>query len=101
MLDFPNRCRLHVRHCDARSEEHTSELQSQSTLVCRLLLEKKNASTSSGCRAVASAMCTDSFWIAASRRWTGELSSLSIQHLVPMFANMALAVAQPHSRSAH
>src|SRR2546427_6635302 len=28
-----------------RSEEHTSELQSQSKLVCRLLLEKKNIST--------------------------------------------------------
>src|SRR5438132_3909248 len=28
----------------ARSEEHTSELQSHSDLVCRLLLEKKNAS---------------------------------------------------------
>src|SRR6266478_3010314 len=27
--------------CDTRSEEHTSELQSQSNLVCRLLLEKK------------------------------------------------------------
>src|SRR2546430_4478104 len=26
-----------------RSEEHTSELQSQSNLVCRLLLEKKHA----------------------------------------------------------
>ena len=26
----------------ARSEEHTSELQSQAYLVCRLLLEKKN-----------------------------------------------------------
>src|SRR2546427_8140379 len=26
---------------DPRSEEHTSELQSQSNLVCRLLLEKK------------------------------------------------------------
>src|SRR2546430_11426800 len=30
-----------------RSEEHTSELQSQSNLVCRLLLEKKN--TRNGC----------------------------------------------------
>src|SRR5688572_31658622 len=29
-----------------RSEEHTSELQSQSNLVCRLLLEKKNSMTS-------------------------------------------------------
>src|SRR5688572_32770847 len=28
-----------------RSEEHTSELQSQSNLVCRLLLEKKNSTT--------------------------------------------------------
>src|SRR2546430_6164089 len=31
----PHRARAH------RSEEHTSELQSQSNLVCRLLLEKK------------------------------------------------------------
>src|SRR5688572_31118829 len=30
-----------------RSEEHTSELQSQSKLVCRLLLEKKNKRTDS------------------------------------------------------
>src|SRR2546430_9706219 len=28
-----------------RSEEHTSELQSQSNLVCRLLLEKKKPNT--------------------------------------------------------
>src|SRR2546430_6453516 len=33
----------------ARSEEHTSELQSQSNLVCRLLLEKKNTSASQLC----------------------------------------------------
>src|SRR2546427_8430343 len=31
--------------CEARSEEHTSELQSQSNLVCRLLLEKKKKQT--------------------------------------------------------
>src|SRR2546427_9052037 len=30
-----------VDHFQQRSEEHTSELQSQSNLVCRLLLEKK------------------------------------------------------------
>src|SRR2546430_12092480 len=30
------------RHRHRDSEEHTSELQSQSNLVCRLLLEKKN-----------------------------------------------------------
>src|SRR2546427_7502718 len=43
---FPN-CRTRSRRifftqtCATRSEEHTSELQSQSNLVCRLLLEKK------------------------------------------------------------
>src|SRR2546430_6834817 len=30
---------------NVRSEEHTSELQSQSNLVCRLLLEKKRSRT--------------------------------------------------------
>src|SRR4051795_5107560 len=33
----------------ARSEEHTSELQSHSHLVCRLLLEKKNLHRQSSC----------------------------------------------------
>src|SRR2546430_13442659 len=37
--DVINRCVFTM--LDARSEEHTSELQSQSNLVCRLLLEKK------------------------------------------------------------
>src|SRR2546422_8574062 len=32
-----------VHALDARSEEHTSELQSRLHLVCRLLLEKKNS----------------------------------------------------------
>src|SRR5688572_32021277 len=31
-----------------RSEEHTSELQSQSNLVCRLLLEKKKKQSQNG-----------------------------------------------------
>src|SRR5688572_32019442 len=34
--------------CRSRSEEHTSELQSQSNLVCRLLLEKKKQRESDG-----------------------------------------------------
>src|SRR2546430_13687683 len=34
------------RAAQLRSEEHTSELQSQSNLVCRLLLEKKKHITS-------------------------------------------------------
>src|SRR3712207_6859379 len=36
-----------VKPADARSEEHTSELQSRQYLVCRLLLEKQM--TSSAC----------------------------------------------------
>src|SRR2546430_11294927 len=37
----PNRHACTSRPAHGRSEEHTSELQSQSNLVCRLLLEKK------------------------------------------------------------
>src|SRR2546430_7693933 len=37
----------HARVPPGRSEEHTSELQSQSNLVCRLLLEKKKTSYAS------------------------------------------------------
>src|SRR2546430_11251843 len=35
----------HHRLLRLRSEEHTSELQSQSNLVCRLLLEKKTSTS--------------------------------------------------------
>src|SRR5438034_5163861 len=42
-----------VAHVD-RSEEHTSELQSHSDLVCRLLLEKKNRIRSTVCRILSS-----------------------------------------------
>src|SRR2546427_8551347 len=35
----------HLLDVEKRSEEHTSELQSQSNLVCRLLLEKKKKKT--------------------------------------------------------
>src|SRR2546430_10556878 len=38
-LDTPSR--ITEQSVRTRSEEHTSELQSQSNLVCRLLLEKK------------------------------------------------------------
>src|SRR2546430_3625010 len=43
----PRRGRPHARRLQEgrRSEEHTSELQSQSNLVCRLLLEKKKNNT--------------------------------------------------------
>src|SRR5436309_4822355 len=38
----PSGCRSGRSGSCARSEEHTSELQSRENLVCRLLLEKKN-----------------------------------------------------------
>src|SRR2546430_11469717 len=50
---FHPKVRAHVKKVetsDARSEEHTSELQSQSNLVCRLLLEKKNAGAARAAR---------------------------------------------------
>src|SRR2546430_3804938 len=46
-LRFVILSQLHVQDASChveRSEEHTSELQSQSNLVCRLLLEKKKKS---------------------------------------------------------
>src|SRR3712207_7907175 len=39
-------------HRRPRSEEHTSELQSRQYLVCRLLLEKKQARTRHACTGV-------------------------------------------------
>src|SRR2546430_9852310 len=41
LLDFSRQDREGALYYGTRSEEHTSELQSQSNLVCRLLLEKK------------------------------------------------------------
>src|SRR5437588_10256086 len=41
----PRTNRHRVLACHCRSEEHTSELQSHSDLVCRLLLEKKKKKT--------------------------------------------------------
>src|SRR5256886_4107396 len=41
-MSIPKSCCFKSAITSCRSEEHTSELQSQSNLVCRLLLEKKN-----------------------------------------------------------
>src|SRR2546427_8835689 len=51
-----------------RSEEHTSELQSQSNLVCRLLLEKKKKPTRRRAVApLASALIRSLSWAASER----------------------------------
>src|SRR5260221_8535246 len=44
------------RDIQSRSEEHTSELQSHSDLVCRLLLEKKNGVVAVGRRGMGHAV---------------------------------------------
>src|SRR3712207_8664551 len=43
--DIVDEIRIGIHAHDVRSEEHTSELQSRQYLVCRLLLEKKNNSS--------------------------------------------------------
>src|SRR2546430_4154001 len=54
IMDYVNKTAYGVvtgptaRHKLSRSEEHTSELQSQSNLVCRLLLEKKKKIKNTG-----------------------------------------------------
>src|SRR2546430_9837008 len=49
----------YYRRAAKRSEEHTSELQSQSNLVCRLLLEKKkNESVTAWACRIAAALLT-------------------------------------------
>src|SRR2546428_6657809 len=45
---IPIELRIQYRNMQKRSEEHTSELQSRSDLVCRLLLEKKKKRSSMG-----------------------------------------------------
>src|SRR2546430_3501213 len=41
-MGMKNQVNVPMARMPSRSEEHTSELQSQSNLVCRLLLENKN-----------------------------------------------------------
>src|SRR2546430_13667828 len=50
LFQFAWKCTLHTHFATLtrRSEEHTSELQSQSNLVCRLLLEKKKTTQCCG-----------------------------------------------------
>src|SRR5438034_10803605 len=43
-ISAPSKGRKEIAQVGTRSEEHTSELQSHSDLVCRLLLEKKKLS---------------------------------------------------------
>src|SRR2546430_383697 len=53
---------------EGRSEEHTSELQSQSNLVCRLLLEKKNNMVGLGGKSAADKGNDTRYYLAAACR---------------------------------
>src|SRR2546430_12483297 len=70
----PTRGRAHQGAADPhahrarRSEEHTSELQSQSNLVCRLLLEKKKNKTRRSRNRDEPNMCTTIQQLHSSRR---------------------------------
>src|SRR5258708_21807671 len=50
--------REHILRVEARSEEHTSELQSPDHLVCRLLLEKKKNATKAHLPEALMTMCS-------------------------------------------
>src|SRR2546421_5682890 len=54
-LEQPPRWGLQKSSSGSRSEEHTSELQSRSDLVCRLLLEKKKENLKTEYRKMATA----------------------------------------------
>src|SRR5256886_2816237 len=69
-------CRANPR---ARSEEHTSELQSQSNLVCRLLLEKKKKNVL--------VVLLDLFLIMLPRLgWMPDVSASYTRHIVKYFS---------------
>src|SRR2546430_5550321 len=71
-----------------RSEEHTSELQSQSNLVCRLLLEKKKRHTTTPSPEPASRI------IISSLHWVTILKPLTLISTTPDFA---IQLVSPYS----
>src|SRR2546430_8915712 len=67
-MTMPARISPPPSHC--RSEEHTSELQSQSNLVCRLLLEKKKP-----------LRCQESSSVSSPQMFTVLLSAMMLLHV--------------------
>src|SRR2546430_11393731 len=77
------RPRLRALEGDHRSEEHTSELQSQSNLVCRLLLEKKKQqrrTTSSGTNQTAKPLTVSATCLQPSSRCATHSSTARTSH---------------------
>src|SRR5256886_16405261 len=79
------------RTLDARSEEHTSELQSQSNLVCRLLLETKYLTISRSARRNTNSMsCSTRMMASPSMRKLLRRSARTAFSLAP---NLALCTS--------
>src|SRR2546427_8585189 len=78
-----------------RSEEHTSELQSQSNLVCRLLLEKKKRLNSSHSQISYAVFClkkkNNSKLLHRSTHITNRKTNKPITHTAPHAAPIAHA----------
>src|SRR2546430_3627167 len=81
----------HALVTSVRSEEHTSELQSQSNLVCRLLLEKKKKRTHDRQRAERTHPAHDRHPHSSDHALGGLLES-------PLIAILALDLAAVRSR---
>src|SRR5690348_6886733 len=85
---------VNVHRMEFRSEEHTSELQSPVHIVCRLLLEKKNAS--GACSTCSSAWATRTS-LSAARRPSRPTSTLSESSSTTTFYTLSLHDALPIS----
>src|SRR5258706_493310 len=82
----------------ARSEEHTSELQSLTNLVCRLLLEKKKNKAFLLCHAslLASPLASVSLFFFFNDTATTEIYTLSLHDALPICLAQGLdLVGQP------
>src|SRR2546430_12917818 len=87
------RARFDAAHKGVRSEEHTSELQSQSNLVCRLLLEKKKKTTHQHRRGKGD-------HVVASHATASELRPLRPPRLT-LTTHVTLHIASPLAHSRH
>src|SRR2546427_4108889 len=80
-----------------RSEEHTSELQSQSNLVCRLLLEKKKNSQSNATTLHMTSVRRRSRLLPSHRNTPSFLPSTILTHNPNVHQHPSRAALQPTS----
>src|SRR5256886_6349386 len=79
---------------DIRSEEHTSELQSQSNLVCRLLLEKKKNQT---LYTLSSSAPQQALSPTATLEYLAPLANHLVMPLVPHYCSSSNSSPSPHT----